>query len=376
MSPPGPREEGAVPAGWGLAGLPRLPPAPFALLDAARRRAARASGAAPEATPWRVAAALPGARLRAYQPAGEGRGKPALLILPAPIKSPRVWDLLAEVSVVRRCLSGGLRVYLLEWLDPEGEARGFGLADFAERLPLAALDAIAGETGEGAAVLAGHSLGGTLAAILATLRPERVRALALIDAPLAFGPARGGPLARAVAAAPPARLLRALAGEPVPGSFTGLLAAAALPEAFVLQRWGDRAASRGDPLAAAIHEGVERWVLEELAMPGPLFEEVLERLYREDRLARGTLTIGGRRTGLARLRCPVLALVNPPGLVVPPASMLEGLAAAPAGPPRRVLRYEGEAGPALQHLGPLVGPAAHARLWPEIAAWMAAPALT
>jgi len=39
--------------------------------------------------------------------------------------------------------------------------------------------------------------------------------------------------------------------------------------------------------------------------------------------------------------------------------------------PRRVLRYEGERGPALQHLGPLVGPGAHARLWPEILDWVA-----
>jgi pimeloyl-ACP methyl ester carboxylesterase len=94
----------------------------------------------------------------------------------------------------------GLRVYLLEWLDPGPAQDGLGLADYAKRLPMAALDAIAAETGEAAAVLAGHSLGGTFAAVLASLRPERARGLVLLDAPLAFGPGRGGPLARAVAA--------------------------------------------------------------------------------------------------------------------------------------------------------------------------------
>ena len=56
---------------------------------------------------------------------------------------------------------------------------------------------------------------------------------------------------------------------------------------------------------------------------------------------------------------------------MPPGSVLDGLDAMPEDVPRRVLRYDGERGPALQHLGPLVGPRAHARLWPEILDWVA-----
>ena len=352
-----------------------LAPTAYALLDEARRRAGRAldaAGLGPVEAQYRVAAEMPGARLRAYQPPEAAPEGPVLLVVAAPIKRAYIWDLLPEVSVVRRCLDRGLRVYLLEWLDPGPAEDGFGLSDYAERLPLAALDAVAAETGEAAAVLAGHSLGGTFAAVLASLHPERVRGLVLVDAPLAFGPDRGGPLARAVAAAPQARALRGLAGSPVPGSFTALLSAAAAPEAFVAQRWADLGASLSDPLAAAVHARVGRWALDELAMPGRLFDEVLERLYRENRLAAGTLEVGGRRTGLDRLRGPVLAVVNPPGRVVPPGSVLEGLAAMPPDVPRRVLRYGGERGPALQHLGPLVGPEAHARLWPDILDWVAA----
>jgi polyhydroxyalkanoate synthase subunit PhaC len=351
----------------------------FALLvDEARRQFGRALGAVagldPVEAPFRIAAAMPGpARLRAYQAPDAAATGPVMLVIPAPIKRAYVWDLLPEVSVVRHALRRGLRVYLLEWLDPGPDEDDRGLGDYAARLPMSALEAIAEETGEAAAVLAGHSLGGTFAAILAALHPERVRGLVLIDAPLAFRPERGGPLARAVAAAPHAGILRGVAGGgPVPGAFTALLSTAAAPEAFVLQRWADLGASLADPLAAAVHARVERWILDEFAMPGRLFEEVLERLYREDRLAGGTLEVGGRRVGLGRLRSPVLAVVNPPGRVVPPESVLGGLAAMPAALPRRVLQYVGEHGPALQHLGPLVGPAAHARLWPEILDWISA----
>ena len=84
-----------------------------------------------------------------------------LFIIPAPFKKAYLWDLLPEVSVVRRCLAGGLRVYLLEWLIPTQREDEFGFAEYANRLPAAALDAIQAETGVSAPVLAGHSLGGS-----------------------------------------------------------------------------------------------------------------------------------------------------------------------------------------------------------------------
>ncbi len=134
----------------------------FALLDAARRGTGQvldAAGFGPIKTPSRIVFDVPGVRLRAYQPDGCPKG-PVLLIIPAPIKRACIWDLLPEISVVRRCLRHGLRVYLLEWLDRESAQDDFGVADYTERLPLAVLDVVARETGEAAAMLAGHSLGG------------------------------------------------------------------------------------------------------------------------------------------------------------------------------------------------------------------------
>jgi hypothetical protein len=98
-----------------------------------------ALGLGPDETPYRVIAAMAGARLRAYQPAESAVG-PAVLIIPAPFKRAYIWDLLPPVSVVRRCLERGVRVYLLEWLDPTEREDGYGLAEYADRMPAAALD--------------------------------------------------------------------------------------------------------------------------------------------------------------------------------------------------------------------------------------------
>ncbi|MCL4765812.1 MAG: alpha/beta fold hydrolase [Hyphomicrobiaceae bacterium] len=334
-------------------------------------RALDAVGIGPEEAPHRIAAAVPGARLRAYFPRNAAPG-PVVLIVQAPFKRAYIWDLLPQVSVVRHCLARGARVYLLEWTAPTGREDGFGLAEYACRLPGSAIDAIEAETGVSSPVLAGHSLGGTFAAIYATLFPDRVGGLVLIDAPLAFAE-HGGPLARAVAMAPHARLIRRLTGSPVAGSVVGALSAAAAPDVFHAQRHADLLACLLDPEALAVHLGVERWSCDELALPGQLFEDVFERLYREDRLLRGRLGIGSRRTGIARLRAPVMAVVNPAGGVVPPASIRAGLAGAPDC--RFTLLEHGYAhGPVLQHLGPLVTPSAHARLWPRILDWIDAVA--
>ena len=83
----------------------------------------------------------------------------------------------------------------------------------------------------------------------------------------------------------------------------------------------------------------------------------------------GTLRVGDQVTGIARLRCPVLAVINPAGGIVPPGSILDALAAAPD-LTYEALQYLGDRGPMLQHVGPLVAPLAHQQLWPRILNWV------
>jgi polyhydroxyalkanoate synthase len=317
--------------------------------------------------PYRVSAEFRGAKLRAYFQAGSISG-PVLLIIPAPYKRPYIWDLSPDLSVVRRCVRKRFRVYLLEWLAPTEAEDGLGLTHYAFHIPAAALEVIEAQTGISAPVLAGHSLGGTFAAIFAALDPNRVGGLVLVDAPLAFGE-DGGPIARAIKGLPHARHIRNVVGSPVLGSTINFLAAVTAPEVFQLQRWVDLGASLVSPETYALHLRLERWACDELPMAGRLFEEILEGLYREDRFARGTLDVGGRRAASRQLRSPVFAIVNPPGQIVPPTSVLKALEEVPD-LSLEVFVYRGDRGPMLQHLGPLVAPSAHRVLWPRLLDWI------
>ncbi len=136
-------------------------------------------------------------------------------------------------------------------------------------------------------------------------------------------------------------------------------------------RQADLLTSGTDPEALRSHLRVTRWALDEFPFPGRLFEEVIERLYRQDGFARGRLTVGGQRVGPDRLTMPMLQVLNPHSRVVPPSSVLPVHAAAPSRD-KRLLSYSGERGVGLQHVGALVGRRAHQQLWPPILAWVAA----
>ncbi len=278
------------------------------------------------------------------------------MIVPAPIKRAYIWDLAPWASVVLRCVRNGLRVFLIEWTEPGVEEQHFGLVDYADRLIRDCLDAVELETGQPRAYLAGHSIGGTLAAIFAALHPERVQALVLLEAPLHFA-ADAGAFAPLVATAPGIGSLATKLGN-VPGSFLDLWS-----------RWIDALESLHDMRALQTHIRVERWTLDEFSFPSRLFEEIVEFLYREDRLMTGTLRVGTRSATPRGLIMPIVSVVDPRSSIVPPSSVLPFLARVSSGD-KKLLWYEGDKGVALQHVGALVGQMAHRRLWPEILAWL------
>jgi polyhydroxyalkanoate synthase len=115
---------------------------------------------------------------------------------------------------------------------------------------------------------------------------------------------------------------------------------------------------------------VERWTHDEFPLPGQLFTDVVESLYRHDELTRGVLEIGGGKVGPASIKAPLLSVADPRSAVIPLHSM-QAFHDAAASPAKRMLHYDGDIGVNLQHVGVLVGKNAHARLWPAIFDWLA-----
>ena len=339
----------------------------FALMDILRKAqgdALEGLGFGPTECSYEVLASGPRWRLRDY---GGPDTEPLLLIVAAPIKRPYLWDLAPPVSAVRYCLRQGLRVCLLEWTPPSSSNGNAGLVEYADQAIGEAVATVSREMGGIQPFLVGHSLGGTLAAIYGASRPQSVRGLVLLSAPLCFQPGVSR-FRDAIVAMAPSALSEA---DAVPGSLLSQLSALASPETFVWSRWLDATFSSADPLAWEIHARVERWALDEVPLPGRLVHQMLEWLYRENRLCRGILHIGRRTIGPSCLWLPTLAVVNTADEVASLASVTPFVDAM-SGADVRVLEFPGEVGVGLQHLGILVGRQAYARVWPEIISWLKA----
>jgi polyhydroxyalkanoate synthase len=184
---------------------------------------------------------------------------------------------------------------------------------------------------------------------------------------LHFG-ADAGNFAPLVAAMPDSRPIEAAFGN-VPGSFLNAVSAAAAPHVFQWERYLDWSLSMANPEAHSTHMRVERWTHDKFAMPGTLFTEIVELLYRNDQLMNGCLCVGDREIGPRDMKAPLLNVIDPRSTIIPPQSILPFHEAA-ASASKKVLQYEGDIGVGIQHVGVLVGTSAHAVIWPAIFDWL------
>lgn len=340
--------------------------AQFATLDLIRRAQGRALGAFgfdPAELTHRRLASGGYWQLRDY---GDPGSETSLLIVAAPIKRPYIWDLGPNVSAIRYCLRRGVRVYLLEWIAPTPSGARVGL-DECVRAISSCVARITTEPKATKPFLIGHSLGGTLAAVFSACEPQAVRGLLLLGAPLCFQAGTNRFRDALVSMIPPDLSETGI----IPGSLLSHASAFAAPHAFVWSRLMDAVMSIGDLQALDVHARIERWALDEAPLPGRLVHQIAEWLYRENRFCRGTLTVLGRTIGPSCLDVPVFAVVNTADEVAPLASVEPLLDALPT-KDVTLIKYPGEIGVALQHLGILVGREAYARIWPNIIAWLAA----
>ncbi len=338
--------------------------AQFALLDVLRRSRGDAVGAfglGPSECSHLIIASGSHWRLRDY---GGGDGSRSLLIVAAPIKRPYIWDLAPSASAIRCCLREGLHVYLLEWLPASRDRANIGLDECALAIAQC-LSGVSAADGSGRPFLIGHSLGGTIAAIYAASAPESIKGLVLLGAPLCFAP-QASQFRDALVSLVPPMLSEA---EPFPGSLLSHMSALASPNTLIWHRLMDAALCVADRHALEIHARIERWALDEVALPGKLVRQIIEDLYRDNRLCRGKLKVRDVSVGPASLTAPTLAVVNTNDDVAPPAAIEPFIAAMSAGN-GQIIRFPGEVGVGLQHLAILIGRKALAEVWPQIISWL------
>ena len=103
-------------------------------------------------------------------------------------------------------------------------------------------------------------------------------------------------------------------------------------------------------------------------LPGTYYLEVVQRLYKENRLAKASFVALGRRISLKTIRVPLFLLAAKDDDVVAPSQLFaaESLVSTP---PETISKATAPGG----HLGLFMGATTLARVWPKIARWLAEP---
>lgn len=291
-----------------------------------------------------------------------GGSSDAVLIVASPIKRSYIWDLAPESSAVQQ-LKKHFHVYMLDWL-PHSNLQSLDLRLHTEIAISDAIMTIRRRHNGVPPFLIGHSLGGVLASIYCALAPDRIRALVLLSTPLSFS--RGGDTfnSRFVALA----RKTAIVSTEVPGSLLSLLSVLAAPRTFLIEAGADFWRFSLDVERHKLQARVWHWLLDEVAVPRALSDEILNMLYIDDQLFQGKLTIGGKVVGPAKLLRPTLAVVNQADEVAPPVAIESFLSGMPG--EATMILTPPEPGVGLQHLSILIGAQAHAETWPNIIRWM------
>jgi polyhydroxyalkanoate synthase len=302
-------------------------------------------------------------RLLRYRPRPEGvRYATPILLVPSLINRHYVLDLLPNKSFAAFLVGEGHDVFVIDWGTPGDEDRYLTFDDVCDGYIGRALRLAARTSPRDKAHVLGYCLGGTLAAIHAAVRPERVASLTALAAPVRFHD--DGLLSRwtRTPTFDVGALVDAMGNVPWPlmqSAFHLLrptLNASKLVH-FLDKAWTDESL---DGFLA-----LETWGNDPVSFAGACYRRYVEELYRNDALVKGTFTLSGAPVSLSRITCPTLAVTFEHDNIVPWASAAALIDAVGAADKRRIHLPGG-------HVGAVVSQKASKTLWPELAAFWAA----
>lgn len=305
-------------------------------------------------TPNTVSLDLQTMRFREFS--AQSAGPAVIICAPFALHSALIADFAPGHSVVERLRREGIaRVYVTDWRSATPDMRFLSIDDYLSDLNVA-VDSV-----DGPVDLVGLCQGGWLAALYAARFPNKVRRLVLAGAPIDLE-------------AEASQLSQMTSSMPVP-VFRGLIdtSQGLVPGSRILELWP---APRGaelrqilqcpdGPVEAGLLERFGAWQQQTVTLPGVYYLQVVEWLFKENRIARGEFVALGRKVSLGSIRIPVFVLAAVDDEVIAPPQLLavKDLVGTPARNVTCVLQP-------VSHLPLFVGARVLEQAWAEIGRWL------
>ena len=296
-------------------------------------------------------------KLLRYRRTTPARWRTPVLFVPSLINRHYVLDLLPGKSFAEWLVAQGHDVYCIDWGTPTDEDRFLTFDDVCDGYIARAIR----KTGAERAHVLGYCMGGTLAAIHASVHPETLASLVALAAPVRF--AEAGLLGAWTQSRlfQPKALVDALGNVPwqlLQSSFHMLRPTLNLSKAVALvdRAWDDEFL---DGFLA-----LETWGNDNVSFPGEVWQTWVEELYRGDAFARGTFALSGKPALMENIDCPLLVVTFEHDTIVPKETARVLLERATS-KDKQGLHLSGG------HVGAVVSRGASKKLWPSLSEFWA-----
>ncbi len=312
------------------------------------------------ATPNTVRLDLRPVLLREY---GKPGGIPTLVDAPHAGHTAMIADYHKGQSLIETLLANGIgHVVLTDWKSATDDMKDLEIDNYLAKIVIA-IDDLGGHVN-----LVGLCQGGWVAAMVAARFPDKVNSLVLAGAPIDTD-AGNGPIKRMVHQSPMSFYedLVALGGGLMMGKYMLQGWKNMHAEQHYIQDYIDLYEHIDDPAYVAKEETFNSWYENPIDLPGRWYLQVIQQLFKENRLAKGLFVGLGRKLNLRDITCPAYLLAGADDDITTPEQVLD--AAKYLGTPKdHILQKTVPGG----HIGLFMGARTLKEHWPAICRWIAA----
>jgi polyhydroxyalkanoate synthase subunit PhaC len=319
-------------------------------------------------TPRQVIWTLDKAKLYRYIPVvpAEQRHKVPLLLVFALMNKPYILDLRPGHSFIEYMVKQGFDIYLLDWGVPGLEDKGLKFDDYVLDYLPRAIRKLKAISGSDEFSMLGWCIGAILATMYAALRPDDgLKNLLLLTAPLDFTDKTAGGFVRWVNDAhfDPDKIIEAFGN--VPGEMIDYGAKALKPVENYIGSYLTLWDKLDNPRAVEAWHAMNTWVTDLIPMAGATYKQLIQELYRENRLIEGKMVLRGERVELSRIRANLLNVIALADHISPPCQS-ESIMTKVNSKDQHMLKVKGG------HIGMMAGSGAQKYTWPHIEEWLVA----
>jgi class III poly(R)-hydroxyalkanoic acid synthase PhaC subunit len=286
--------------------------------------------------------------------------KTPLLVVYSLINRHYIMDLLPDVSVIKNLQRQGFDIYATDWGTPTSCDKNLSLETYAEEYVENAVEKIKEITGSDKVSLFGYCWGGLFALIYTATHQKNIKNLILHATPVDID--KDKTIIENWTSHLDADDLSKVFGN-IPGWLLNLAFLIRNPVEAMLKypRYFSEPRSRDEIIQFF---AIETWLYDSTPIIGEVYREIIDQVYRNNLLIKNKMKVGVDIINLKNITIPVLDIVGTGDDLVPPSASTSIINAI-SSTDKKLIEFP------TGHVGLCVSLAAHEKLWPEVAEWLA-----